>query len=419
VDVADQGLTIERETSAVVGPAVFATSATSTALEIGDRLQLSVYEKLGASADATAPLLSSLVEHAELSGEYIVQPDGGIFLPFLGHVNVVGETCESLRETLDRMVIEEFKGQSLTTVRLLSREPIYVTGKVAHPGAFKYSPGMVVLNALILAGPLPAGQANWERLDVMRMTEHVQQADLKLANFIAQRDVLIALRDGRSAAPSEALSSLVGVARANRLIAAAVNLFELKEQKYKNDQQALSISRGNLEKERTILNENLNDAFAVVDHAKERLGAMLKLHKTGMTTDSSYYQAVGELDSGRNRVNDLKATLVRLEGQLASLDQQYKHIIADAQLAREQTIADLRAQIAETAVTRDTLRPTLGFDRWNGQRPEGTHYRILRVTAGGIERIDADRFSFLKPGDIVEAVQAERPLIDANAGSQK
>jgi exopolysaccharide production protein ExoF len=415
--------TADRDIAAnVTKPSQTTTSfpADETKLAIGDRLKVSVYERLGSGTEpSSAPLLSTLVEHTEVSGEYTVQTDGRIFVPFIGNMDAAGETRDVLQQALEHKVAAIFKGQSVATVRLLQREPVYVTGSVPQPGSFKYTPGMMVLNAVILAGTMPAAQRDWQRLDLMRMTEHVQQTNAKLANLLARRDVLVAMRDGRAPTASQALSSLVGPSRAADLIAAAVKLADLKGKKYKNEQQALAADEEMLEKERAVLTESLNDARAALDHAKARMDAVVKLHKTGMTTDSSYYQAVGDLDAGQSRLNDLKTALARLERQIVAVREHNKKTIVEAKIAREQAIADLQASIAEAVVTRATLRPTLAFDRSNDRHTEMPQYKILRLTSSGIERIDADRFSFLKPGDIVDVVRNDRPLLDASVGPEK
>ena len=66
---------------------------TGSELAVGDRLRIVFYSRLGGSAvaDGTkAPNLSSLTERQDMAGEYVVQLDGTIFLPFLGKVSALG-----------------------------------------------------------------------------------------------------------------------------------------------------------------------------------------------------------------------------------------------------------------------------------------------------------------------------------------
>ncbi len=395
-------------------------SADETNLMIGDRLKIAVYERVGSAADTSSSTtaLSNLVEHTELSGEYTVQTDGGIFIPFIGRIDAAGKTGNAVQKELEVKIASVFSGHAVSTVRLLQREPVYVTGSVTQPGTFQYTPGMMVLNAVILAGTMPGGQTNWQNLDVMRMTEHVHQADVKLANLLAQRDVLVALRDGKKPTASHTLAQLVG-ARVNDFIAAAQNLSELKEQGYEKQMHALSADRDMLVKQRTALTDSVNDAFAALNHSKDRMNAVLHMRRSGITTDNTYYQAVGDLDVARSRVNDLKTALVKLEAQIVGVDEREKKAVVDAKIAREQQISDLQASIAESAVTRDILRPTLAASQVTDAHGEPPRYTILRRSSDGMEKIDADRFSLLQPGDIVEVVRAVRPFLDASTGSEQ
>jgi protein involved in polysaccharide export with SLBB domain len=394
--------------------------ADETKLMIGDRLKLSVYERVGSATDASSSTtaLSNLIEHTEMSGEYTVQTDGGIFIPFIGRTDAAGKTGNNLQKELESKIASVFSGHAVSTVRLLQREPIYVTGSVAQPGTFNYTPGMMVLNAVILAGTTPGGQSNWQNLDMMRMTEHVQQADVKLANLLAERDVLVALRDGKKPIASRALVNIAGE-RIHEFIAAAQKLAELKEERYNNELRALSVDREMLEKQRTVLTESINDGLASLNHTKDRMNAVLRMRKSGITTDNTYYQAIGDLDIARGRLNDLKTALTKLEAQIVEVDERQKKAVVETKIVREQQISDLQSLIGEAAVTRDTLRPTLAGTQVNDSRGEPPRYTILRRTSGGIEKIEADRFSALQPGDIVEVIRTVRPFLDANVDTDK
>src|SRR4051794_8526740 len=61
---------------------VSGASHDAPAYAIGDRLKISFFEAVGAPAGG--PTLRSLIERSELSGEYVVQADGTVFLPLVG-----------------------------------------------------------------------------------------------------------------------------------------------------------------------------------------------------------------------------------------------------------------------------------------------------------------------------------------------
>src|SRR4051794_9777753 len=146
---------IRTTNSAPVRPALRA-EVQAASLVIGDRLKLAFYQQIqkdvaGAGGKSNRPLMTSLVEYSELAGEYVVQEDGQIFVPLLGSVNVVGQSPSELEQTLSQAFNEHMAGSVKVSIQLVEREPIYVTGKIAKPGTFKYVPGMTVLHALTLA----------------------------------------------------------------------------------------------------------------------------------------------------------------------------------------------------------------------------------------------------------------------------
>ena len=189
---------------------------TGSELAIGDRLRIVFYSRLGGSADADGtkvPNLSSLTERQDMAGEYVVQLDGTIFLPFLGKVSALGQSEADLLARLERKAAVTCPGTMKATIWIVEREPIYVTGDVPQPGAFKYSPGMMVVHAATLAGLRGIGPDGTDvglRLTVLQQSERLRQSQLKTADLLAQRDVLVATRSGSTASPSEDLKSLVG-----------------------------------------------------------------------------------------------------------------------------------------------------------------------------------------------------------------
>src|ERR1700687_2602523 len=66
---------------------------------IGDKLKIAVFERIRPelpSRDTPGNLGASAVERTELSGEYIVQDDGKIYIPLVGPVAVAGASCQEL-----------------------------------------------------------------------------------------------------------------------------------------------------------------------------------------------------------------------------------------------------------------------------------------------------------------------------------
>ncbi len=109
---------------------------TRTGVQPGDQVTIAFYTAAGTRL-------------AEVSGERDVDPNGELFLPFLGTVSVVGlETAEI------RRLLEERYGAlySNPVVEVVTRINVNITGAVRSPGQFYLPPSATLVDALARAG---------------------------------------------------------------------------------------------------------------------------------------------------------------------------------------------------------------------------------------------------------------------------
>jgi polysaccharide biosynthesis/export protein ExoF len=377
-------------------------------LAVGDRLKIIFYSRLGGAADAEGakmPSLSSLIERQDMTGDYVVQLDGTIFLPFLGKVDTLGRSEAGLLERLEKKAAEAFHDATKVNIRIVEREPVYVTGDVPQPGAFKYSPGMMVMHAAVLAGVRgigPNGPDVGLRLTVLQESERLRQSQLKIADLLAQRDVLLATRNGSAPSPSEDLKNLVGARDAAERIAAAKRISDLEAGRVSDEQKAFADNLTMLNQERDHLTQALNEAEKSLKFHVARFSSVSEMHNRGVMTDATFDIARSELDSSQSRWNDVLAALSRVEARILEVGQQKSKSLADATIARERKINELHADIQQAMVVRSTLEPALGIYTLSGaSRPEPV-YRIVRRSGTGVDQLDADKFAAVLPGDIVE-----------------
>jgi exopolysaccharide production protein ExoF len=383
---------------------------TGSELAVGDRLKIMFYARLGGVADAggtKGPNLSSLIERQDMTGDYVVQVDGTIFLPFLGKVDAVGQSEADLLATLERRAAGAFLGATKVNIRLIEREPVYVTGEVPQPGAFKYSPGMIVMHAVALAGLRPNAPDMGLRLTVAQEVARVSQSQLKIADLIAQRDVLIAMRNASAPRPSDDLKKIVGPQDAAELIAAAKRVSDLEVSRLKDEQKAFVDNLAMLDRERDQLTQSLNEAEKSLKFHVTRFSSVSDLHNRGVITDATFDIARTELDSSRSRWNDILAALSRVEARILEIGQKKSTSLADAAIARERKINESQAEIQQAMVVRSTLEPMLGMHLLGGtQRPEPSYRVVRRSGNNGLDQFDADKFAGVMPGDIVEVIQS-------------
>ncbi len=105
-------------------------------MQPGDQVNIAFYTSAGARL-------------AEVSRERTVDPNGELFLPFLGTVHVVG------METADiRRLLEERYGAlySDPVIEVVTNVNVNITGAVRIPGQFFVPPSATLVDALALAG---------------------------------------------------------------------------------------------------------------------------------------------------------------------------------------------------------------------------------------------------------------------------
>src|SRR5215212_8743453 len=267
-----------KSANVAVSPSSLPAQDASLAYAIGDRLKITFFEQLQSDlrgGQAAAKVMSTLVERTELTGEYLVQQDGSVFLPLLGPVPVVGHTPRQLEEALADAFSRHWNGQVKVSIQLTEREPIYVTGSVAKPGTYKHVPGMTVLHALTLAGSVEgAGTDHWKLLDGARERERMRKSAERLKRLLARTEVLKSERDGRAPAAPIQLVDLIGQPAAQDLVATEERLRALERAKRKDQDAALDAMLAALRNELAIQREKMLQIETGMKEKAERVQEM-------------------------------------------------------------------------------------------------------------------------------------------------
>ena len=82
-----------------------------------------------------------------------VGPDGDIYLPLVGRLNVVGRTVDDVTTEITEGYSEEMINPQITlSVQEYSGLQVYVSGEVNRPGTLKYRGGLTLVQAISEAG---------------------------------------------------------------------------------------------------------------------------------------------------------------------------------------------------------------------------------------------------------------------------
>ena len=110
--------------------------------------------------------------HEDLSGEFEVNSEGSVDLPLIDEVTAAGRTVEELEAAIIDKLKPDYLRNPSVTVEVLSYRPIFILGEVKTPGAYPYSKGMTVVNAVALAG----GYTYRARTKAIVITRRVDEA---------------------------------------------------------------------------------------------------------------------------------------------------------------------------------------------------------------------------------------------------
>jgi polysaccharide export outer membrane protein len=94
-------------------------------------------------------------EDKEMTGEYVVRPDGIITIPLINDIQAAGLTTEQLREVVKKAATKMVVDPTVTVgVKQINSRRVHITGMVGKPGAYALATGMTVVQLIASAGGL-------------------------------------------------------------------------------------------------------------------------------------------------------------------------------------------------------------------------------------------------------------------------
>ncbi len=132
-------------------------------------------------------------KNEDLSGEYLVRPDGKITLPLIGDVVASGMSTDAIAMQIAKK-IELFIEDPFITVIVIdaASNKIYVLGEVAQPGVYQLQDQLSVLQALALAG----GFTEFAKTDEMVVIRRIK--DKQTRYRVSYKEILKAPEKGHN-----------------------------------------------------------------------------------------------------------------------------------------------------------------------------------------------------------------------------
>ena len=375
---------------------------------IGDRLKITFYEQLVSDSEASARSRSrSLVERTELSGEYVVQLSGDIYLPIIGHVAIAQRAPEEAEAALVRKIGATIGDTLKASIVVTDREPVYLLGATSRSGVYKYSPGMVVAQVLALSGNEGAGGGNWQQIDVAREEERSRKSLDRLKRQLALIDVLVAEGMSRAARPSARLIELAGQAGATALLDDAQKMRQLERARHELQiaslEKLITATRANLK----TMHARQEQLLEIVRERTRRRDEMAGRVGRGVSTETLMIQARNELVEIQTAWHELRTSVARAEDRILELERDRDQARLAAEIDNEQKLRAAHQAVSEEEVMVATIGQLL-LKIAPAMASRGSlssaGFTLVRRTPNGPQQIPAELMTPLEPGDLVRVV---------------
>jgi len=385
---------VEFSTERAATPGV-ALGADVYGLEVGDRISISVYGR------------------EDLTKEYRLNDRGQVRIPSVGDVDAKSLTSEQLEDKIQASLERSTERPAYVSVDIVERRPVFVTGHVAKPGAYRFSPGMTVIHATAIAGGMGgAALAASLPIEALRENSAIRTAQEEMKHLIARRARLLAARKGgKNIAIPPQLVELVGAQRAAELI--------------RDEQEVLNREREVLARQEAALKSAVEQGMIQVAAIEEEqikvteqrrlreamVAGLEKLRQKRLATSqrmTDVLMLLASVDRDAQNMIALKArarqTLKTAERDLALLPLESKNQIDRDLQGVDEQLSRLRATIegSRKIIERITGLPSsfllVG-------REDQFRFEILRKNAEGeFGSILASETTLLWPGDVLRVV---------------
>jgi polysaccharide export outer membrane protein len=376
----------------------------------GDKLSIGVYRR------------------PDLSGEFRVQPDGKLSLPFVGSVPAAGLSLDAVRQAIMQRLREDASlHETRISVEIAEGRPIAVNGAVRQAGVYPFQIGMTVAHAVAAAGGLRTAQLEElaGHVEAGRLRERLRQnRDALGAARIREARLLAERQDADSFVPPDEARPYMSEARWNDVVASETRLL-----KQRNDVV------------RSMIAALTNQIEAYRDEAQALSGqAASKARESELLEQEARYieglQRQG-LTARNTRAIELARLSVQLEGerlQIGSYSAKARQEIARAEHTRTATVDQRQVDVTQALREARDLQQSLAVSleeivtvlaRVNEALPDAADpatepaYVVVRSRDGQVLRIPAHGQTTLRPGDLIEVLPpASRPRLAARAPAQ-
>ncbi len=168
-----------------------AKNATGTVPPFGATGVRNAYEfAQGYRVGAGDKLAIRVMGQPDLTGVFVVDPDGNISMPLINTVSVAGLSLRQVEERITTLLRNGYLRNPSVSVQPLELRPFYILGEVRQAGRYNYQPGMTVANAIAMARGFTERAATGEVLLTRRTAEGTRTYKVPVTTQLYPGDIV-------------------------------------------------------------------------------------------------------------------------------------------------------------------------------------------------------------------------------------
>lgn len=368
------------------------------------------------------PTSGTAFEWVPLTGEFTISAAGNLSLPIIGTVPAAGKTLEQVADSIGERLQAQVGLQKRpnASVEVAEYRPFFVTGAVANPGKFNYSPGLTVVQALSMAGGL--GPANGNLIDLQRDVlsdrgdvRTLEAERLGLLARQARTDAVV--KDSSAVVFPADLTTRSDQPAAARMMAEEKSLFEARKESMANEIDALNQAKVLTTNQIESLKAKAASLAKQIELANKDVGSVNKLVAQGLTLSARELGANQNLAQLESQNLDVSLALLKAQQDLARMDQDMANVrnryrvdaltesgeVRDKLAANAEKIQTTRSQISNLEANAPAAAMTIDE---NG----GLSFTTIidRAQDGVMRTIAVSDNDLVKPGDVVRVERSEK-----------
>ncbi|MCB1505167.1 MAG: SLBB domain-containing protein [Hyphomicrobiaceae bacterium] len=399
-------------------------SAAADHVVFGDKIKITFFETLpialrGAGGAEVSGAEASF-PRSDMSGEFVVDADGGVLIARIGRVEVAGHSLNSVRCTLaPRFEAVIGRKAAEVSVSYVERPPVYVLGAIKQPGAYAYAPGMILEQILAKAGGLDKEIKDVsQEIERIRQVDRIRELEEQIDRLAMTKARLIALRDEASSIsfPKWFGSRMTDAKTkaATEAILANENASFKSERRLHEQQVALTQREVEIAKLELETLEARQEHFSKqIANRRSRADELGKLARRGHLSSSRLDDLTVDLDDLTAREIEHNVTVAQSRRRLVEAQLKLARLVDISKLEYEQQISDLTIKIEDAKSklgAMSSVVAVLAKDKpVEGPREESVKptVQILRRGRTGFYDIRVSYTTPILPGDIVRVNSAD------------